>query len=404
MPGTSAAALNHDASEKACDFVLVSDIAEFKTSKPNKVGGMLRKASGDGNASADVHDARVDYRLYAVGDDSKPKLTSSAKSSSGGFGVASALRVAAFAGSMYMTMGMGNGMMTNMMGPASALGGASPLGGGLMSPGMGAAMSMMSGAQAMGGMAMPGGMPDSAETRPPRRRRRRYRMRSQRPHGRSPTSSRRAAARSRIRCGSQTMMRLLQRRIGRTSWLIVLVLALLPAVVMAIVPVSYPTPALVPTDINLNPGDQFDPHVSGDWVSYTSDLRIRYYNFATSTDAEVPPGSGVEDLLAGVSGSKIVFSRVFLASGTAIMAFDAATPAVAPVEIDPTPSPNRFGAAIGGNTVAYIDFGLQANGELVIHDLVSSSSVRITNDTEVDGNPQSRRTGTSWSGSTARRR
>ncbi len=183
------------------------------------------------------------------------------------------------------------------------------------------------------------------------------------------------------------MTRLLQRRVGRTSWLIVLALALLPAVVMAIVPVSYPTPALVPTDINLNPGDQFDPHVSGDWVSYTSDLRIRYYNFATSTDAEVPPGSGAEDLLAGVSGSKIVFSRVFLASGTAIMAFDAATPAVAPVEIDPTPSPNRFAAAIGGSTVAYIDFGLEAKGELVIHDLVSSSSVRITNDTAGDGNP-----------------
>ena len=163
ISGTNAAALNHDASEKACDFVLVSDIAEFKTSKPNKIGGVLRKASGDGNASADVHDARVDYRLYAVGDDSKPKLTSSAKSSSGGFGVGSALRIAAFAGSMYMTMGMGNGMMTNMMGPASALGGATSFGGGLMSPGMGAAMSMMSGAQAMGGMAMPGGASDGGD-------------------------------------------------------------------------------------------------------------------------------------------------------------------------------------------------------------------------------------------------
>ena len=183
------------------------------------------------------------------------------------------------------------------------------------------------------------------------------------------------------------MTRVLQRRVRRTSWLIALVLALLPAVVMAIVPISYPTPVLVPIDINLNPGDQFDPHVSGDWVSYTSDLRIRYYNFATGTDAEIPPGSGVDDLLAGVSGSKIVFSRVSLANGTAIMAFDAATPTVAPVEIDPTPNANRFGAAIGGNTVAYIDFDLQANGELVIHDLVSSSSVRLTNDTAGDGNP-----------------
>jgi hypothetical protein len=162
--GTTAAAVDRDAADKACDFVLVSDITEVKTSKPNKVGGMLRRASGDGNASADVHDARVDYRLYAVGDQNKPRLTASAKSSSGGFGVGSALRVAAFAGQMYMTMGMGAGMMSNMMGPAAALGGTSPLGGGLMSPGMGAAMSIMSGAQSMSGMAMPGGLPDGGDS------------------------------------------------------------------------------------------------------------------------------------------------------------------------------------------------------------------------------------------------
>jgi hypothetical protein len=50
-----------------------------------------------------------------------------------------------------------------MMGPASALGGATPFGGGLMSPGMGAAMSIMSGAQSMGGMAMRGGVPDTGD-------------------------------------------------------------------------------------------------------------------------------------------------------------------------------------------------------------------------------------------------
>jgi hypothetical protein len=161
--GPNAAAVDRDAADKACDYVLVSDITELKTSKPNKVGGMLRRASGDGNASENVHDARVDYRLYAVGDQNKPRLTASAKSSSGGFGVGSALRVAAFAGQMYMTMGMGTGMMSGMMGPAAAFGGVSPLGGGLMSPGMGAAMSIMSGAQSMGamgmGMGMPGGLP-----------------------------------------------------------------------------------------------------------------------------------------------------------------------------------------------------------------------------------------------------
>ena len=86
------------------------------------------------------------------------------------------------------------------------------------------------------------------------------------------------------------------------------------------------------------------------------------------------------------------------------MVFDAATPAVAPVEIDPAPGTTRFGAAIGGNTVAYIDFGLEANGELVIHDLVSQTPVRLTSDAVGRGIPRSRPTETSSSGSTVRRR
>jgi hypothetical protein len=168
VSGATPADLDRDATGKACDFILVSDITELKTSKPNKVGGMLRKASGDATAATDIHDARVDYKLFAVGDQSRPKVASSAKASSGGgFGVGSALRVAAFAGSMYMTMGMGTSMMMGMMGPASSLsslGGTARLGG-LMNPGLGAATSMMSQAQATGamnGMSMPG-MPDMAD-------------------------------------------------------------------------------------------------------------------------------------------------------------------------------------------------------------------------------------------------
>ena len=162
VAGATPADLDRDATGKACDFILVTDIAEVKTSKPNKVGGALRRVSGDANAASEIHDARVDYKLYAVGDQTKPKATATVKASSGGgFGVGSALRVAAFAGQMYMTMGMGMGSgmgMMGMMGQASAFGGLGGMGGGLsglMNPGMGAAMSIMSGGA---GMAMPGGM------------------------------------------------------------------------------------------------------------------------------------------------------------------------------------------------------------------------------------------------------
>ena len=112
VSGATPADLDRDAKAKECDFILVSEIAELKTSKPNKVGGMLKKVSGDANATSEIHDARVEYKLYAVGDQAKPKLSASTKASSGGgFGVGSALKLAAFAGSMYMTMGMGGGMM-----------------------------------------------------------------------------------------------------------------------------------------------------------------------------------------------------------------------------------------------------------------------------------------------------
>jgi hypothetical protein len=161
ISGATAADLGRDAAEKACDYILVSDIAEIKTSKPNRVGGLLKKVSGDGNAQAEIHEVRVDYRLYAAGDQAKPRMTASVKASSGGgFGVGSALRFAAFAGQMYLTMGMGSGMM-GMMGQGSPFGG---LGGGMgtarMNPGMSAAMSIMS---AGGGMGMDGGLPGAAD-------------------------------------------------------------------------------------------------------------------------------------------------------------------------------------------------------------------------------------------------
>lgn len=141
--------------------------------------------------------------------------------------------------------------------------------------------------------------------------------------------------------------------------------------------------------MNAGPGDQVDPHVSGDWVVYQSDLSIRYYNFATSVDAQIPMDPlAARDLLSDVSGSRIVFSRVFPEVTTPVMVFDAATPTIPPREIDPASGVVRLGSAIGGDTIAYIDYGLHGNGELVIHDLVSSTSVRITTDTNVDHNPQ----------------
>jgi len=171
------------------------------------------------------------------------------------------------------------------------------------------------------------------------------------------------------------------------SFLLVLMSGLTSAAAQAVVPVNGAPPILIPVTINASVGDQFDPHVSGDWAAYTSGLGIRYYNFATNIDAAIPLGASSNDLLADISASKIAFSRVITGVKTTVMVFDAATPAVAPVEVDAAANTTRLGAAIGGNSVAYIDFGLQGNGELVVSDLSTHVSTRITNDTVADGNP-----------------
>lgn len=156
---------------------------------------------------------------------------------------------------------------------------------------------------------------------------------------------------------------------------------------VALVPVLGTTPTLTQVAIDTNTGDQYDPHVSGDWAAYTSELTIRYYNFATGVNAQIPLGTGARDLLSDVSGSRIVYSHVIAGDRTAVMVFDASTPAVLPVELDPAPGTTRLGAAIGGNTVAYIDYGLQANGELVIHDLAGGPTSRMTFDALPDQGP-----------------
>ncbi|HEV3062800.1 MAG TPA: hypothetical protein VGY48_31425 [Vicinamibacterales bacterium] len=168
IQGATPADLEQDAQAKACDYVLTSDLAELKTSKPGKIGGFLKKASGEPAPASDVYDARVDFKLFSLADRQKPLLAANAKASSGGggFGVGSALHLATWAGTMYMTMGM-----ATMMGPMMSMN-AMGLGGGgigrlgmgsmMMGPAMSSAMSMMSRSAmvpGMGGIPGMGGMP-----------------------------------------------------------------------------------------------------------------------------------------------------------------------------------------------------------------------------------------------------
>src|SRR5689334_7960183 len=89
---------------------------------------------------------------------------------------------------------------------------------------------------------------------------------------------------------------------------------------------SVATPNGAPVTVNNGPGDQTDPHVSGDWVTYTDNstggYQVHYYNLATGQDATVPSNGG-QDLLSGISGTTIVFTHQAAAgAGLGIFTYD----------------------------------------------------------------------------------
>ena len=130
LAGSSASAIEQDAVRLQCDFVMLAEVIEAKTSKPGKMGGVMKMT---GSAPKDSHDVKIDYKLYAVGATQAPKASGNVKASNGGFGIGSALRLAAFAGQMYMGLmmggGMGMGMGMGMMNPMMAMSGMSGMGG-----------------------------------------------------------------------------------------------------------------------------------------------------------------------------------------------------------------------------------------------------------------------------------
>jgi hypothetical protein len=155
--GATPQELQKDAQTKECDHILVATVDEAKTSHPSKAGGFLKAMSGDGPPK-DTHEIKMDYKLVDVSAPDKVESASMTKASSGGgFGLKSALKLAAFAGQMYMGFGM-NRMMMGQFG--GALGATSLMGGGMsgmFNPTMGAMNMVMSGASSMAMSSMMGG-------------------------------------------------------------------------------------------------------------------------------------------------------------------------------------------------------------------------------------------------------
>ena len=75
LNASSQAEAESEAKAKQCDFVLFTDVSVLKTSAGKKIGGMFGRAVGVGGI--DKTEAKVEFKLFAVGD-SSPRLQSAA--------------------------------------------------------------------------------------------------------------------------------------------------------------------------------------------------------------------------------------------------------------------------------------------------------------------------------------
>lgn len=152
-------------------------------------------------------------------------------------------------------------------------------------------------------------------------------------------------------------------------------------------------PSLVGTTtvVNDGPGDQSDPHVSGDVVAYTSAVsglsEIRYHDLKAGTDSAVPSNGGLDDS-PDTSGTIVTYTH-HGNGAVSIYTYDLATGG-APVEVAPQAGSNRRFSSIGGSTIAWQDFGFASTTlapEIVVYDQTMQTSVRLTNDTVRDNPP-----------------
>jgi hypothetical protein len=138
--------------------------------------------------------------------------------------------------------------------------------------------------------------------------------------------------------------------------------------------------------VNAGPGNHYDPHVDGNLVAYSNiDLTvytIHYYNLTTRQDATIPPpqGNTEKDFLSDVNAGRIAYTFVDT-SHSAIALYDTTTnPASQSSEINPIPGSAREAAQIGGDNIAWQDFGYFNNGasDIVVYNLPSQTLTRLT--------------------------
>lgn len=160
--------------------------------------------------------------------------------------------------------------------------------------------------------------------------------------------------------------------------------------------VSLPAPIQVEANIsvvNNGAGTQIDPHISGDWVSYSDNsvfgIRIQNLALGPASDRLIPQASGLNDELSDISGRQIVFRRADDGPSQVIYTSqidDAGDPTVAQA-VDPAVGSSRRRSVVGSGTIAWEDRGYDSSNsqpEIGVYDPAAGQTKRLTTDTVSD--------------------
>src|SRR5215831_19021802 len=141
--------------------------------------------------------------------------------------------------------------------------------------------------------------------------------------------------------------------------------------------------------INNGPGDQTNPHVECNLLTYTNDdfmgrSTIHYHDLSTNNDNEIP-GDDV-DLLSDVSGSRVAYTEVDY-PGDHIMVFDTVSQTRTIL-----PGWGRSNPSIGGNLVAFEDRSSQPAGQwgiatIGLYDLSTGTLTQLTDNSMHNARP-----------------
>jgi beta propeller repeat protein len=136
-------------------------------------------------------------------------------------------------------------------------------------------------------------------------------------------------------------------------------------------PAHAANPTLSGTSVTINNGGSgapstgaSNPAVSGDWVVYTDDSTgqgvIHYYDLATSQDASIDTEGGFDGQYGdAISGTTVVYSHEDTSGNYSIYAYDIGS-GNPPAALDDT-GDLQIRPAIGGDTVAWNDYGCNSN-------------------------------------------